>query len=119
MTPQQVADLAKSVGLDGLAITDHDECRGFGELMRSGMMLIPASRLRRWKATARCMCWGLTSTAAARASTAMCAAPWRSAAARRVIADKLQAAGYNVTLEDIEQECRKAMRVDGRMSRWH
>ena len=29
MTPQQVAELAKSAGLDGVAITDHDECRGF------------------------------------------------------------------------------------------
>ncbi len=32
LEPQQAADLAKEAGLDLFAITDHDECRGFGKM---------------------------------------------------------------------------------------
>jgi len=31
-TPQQVVDMARTMGLDMIAITDHDECRGFGDV---------------------------------------------------------------------------------------
>ena len=31
-TPGQVVDMAVRAGLDGIAITDHDECRGFGDI---------------------------------------------------------------------------------------
>lgn len=32
-TPREVVMLAKEKGLDGIAITDHDECRGYGDLV--------------------------------------------------------------------------------------
>ncbi len=32
LTPQQVVEQAKAIGLNTIAITDHDECRGFGDV---------------------------------------------------------------------------------------
>ena len=108
MTPQQVADLAKSVGLDGLAITDHDEFRGFVELVPvPGMMLIPGIEIAAMEGDCEVHVLGLNINCRSKGihSYARSAVEkrWQRA---RVIADKLQAAGYNVTLEDIEQECR-------------
>jgi len=108
MTPQQVADLAKSVGLDGLAITDHDEIRGFSELMPvPGMMLIPGIEIAAIEGDCEVHVLGLNINCRSKGihSYVRSAVEKRRQRAR-TIADKLQAAGYNVTLEDIEQECR-------------
>ena len=31
-TPSEIAAMAETAGLDGIAITDHDECRGYGDI---------------------------------------------------------------------------------------
>ena len=36
-TPREVVEMAKEAGLDGIAVTDHDECRGYGEISKSDM----------------------------------------------------------------------------------
>ncbi|MDD5017031.1 MAG: PHP domain-containing protein [Eubacteriales bacterium] len=40
-TPREVAALARQAGLDGIAITDHDECRGYGGILEDANTDMP------------------------------------------------------------------------------
>jgi predicted metal-dependent phosphoesterase TrpH len=108
MTPQQVADLAKSLGLDGVAITDHDEFRGFSELVPvPGLMLIPGIEIAAMEGDCEVHVLGLDIDCRNKAiHRYVHSAVEKRRQRAQTIAEKLRAAGYDVTLEDIEQECR-------------
>lgn len=108
MTPQQVVDLAKSVGLDGVAITDHDEFRGFSELVPvPGLMLIPGIEIAAMEGDCEVHVLGLNIDCRNKAiHSYVHSAVEKRRQRAQTIAEKLRAAGYDVTLEDIERECR-------------
>ncbi len=104
-TPGQVADMARAAGLDGFALTDHDECRGFGELERvSGLVLIPGMEISAHEGDSEVHVLGLGidwrhEAVAGYAKRAMERRHNRAAA----VAQKLRTAGYAVELADIER----------------
>jgi predicted metal-dependent phosphoesterase TrpH len=107
MTPQQVASLALRAGLDGVALTDHDECRGFGELLPvPGLMLIPGIEIASHGAGAEVHVLGIGIDWRHEAMTGYVR---RAAGSRRqraqAIVGKLRAAGYAFGMEDVDREC--------------
>jgi predicted metal-dependent phosphoesterase TrpH len=107
MTPRQVAELAASVGLDGVAITDHDECRGFGELTPIvGLILIPGIEIAASEGGSEVHVLGLDidwqhETMASYSGRAM----GRRRQRARAVVDKLCSAGYELSIEDVDREC--------------
>jgi predicted metal-dependent phosphoesterase TrpH len=107
MTPRQVAALAMKAGLDGVAITDHDECRGLGELEPvPGLMLIPGIEIAASGAGAEVHVLGLGIDWRHEAMTDYARRATNSRRRRaQVIVDKLRAGGYDFGMEDVDREC--------------
>jgi len=108
MTPQELVKLAAGIGLDGVAITDHDECRGFGEIEPApGLTLIPGIEIAANERGSEVHVLGLDIDwrHKAMAGYAERAAGRRRRRAQAVV-DKLRAAGYDFDMEDVEKECR-------------
>lgn len=104
-SPQQIAAMAREAGLDGVAITDHDECRGFGELEPTeGLILIPGIEIAAHEAGSEVHVLGLGIDWR---HEAMAGYAVRAMGRRRrraqTVTEKLRAAGYEISLEDVER----------------
>jgi predicted metal-dependent phosphoesterase TrpH len=108
MTPREVAALAKSIGLHGVAITDHDECRGFAELAPTpDLVQVPGIEIAASEEGPEIHVLGLDVDCCHQTLTDYVVQAVEKRHRRaRAAADKLQAAGYDVSIEDIERECR-------------
>ncbi len=102
--PQQIAQMAANAGLDGVAITDHDECRGFGELIPvPGLMLIPGIEIAAYEGDSEVHVLGLGIDWR---HEAMAGYAERATGRRRdraqAVTEMLQAKGYDVSMADVE-----------------
>ena len=110
--------MALEAGLDGVAITDHDECRGFGALKPvPGLILIPGIEIAAHEEDCEVHVLGLDIDWRHGAMTGYS----ERAAERRLrraqaVAEKLRAAGYDLELEDVERASAAAVGA-GRISR--
>ena len=107
-TPRQIAAMAAQAGLDGMAITDHDECRGFGEIEPTpGLLVIPGMEIAAHEADCEVHVLGLDIDWR---SEALLAYVTRAGGGRRQraleVVQKLRLAGYDISISDIENECR-------------
>ncbi len=107
-TPRQIAAMAAAAGLDGVAITDHDECRGFGETEPApGLLVIPGIEIAAHEADCEVHVLGLDIDWQ---NAAMLEYVTHAGGGRRrrasAVADKLRSAGYDISMSDIESECR-------------
>lgn len=106
LSPREVVAIAKQKGLDIIAITDHDECRGFGDIGETeGMTVLPGIELAaRFEGEVHVLGLGIDWR-----SKSMAAHVERVAALRReraeCIVNKLRAAGVKITIEDVCAEC--------------
>ena len=104
-SPQQIAQMAAEAKLDGVAITDHDECRGFGALEPvAGLLLIPGIEIAAHEGDSEVHVLGLDIDWRHEAMAGYSEkATERRKRRARAITEKLRAAGYNVEMADVEQ----------------
>ena len=97
-SPQQIADMAQKAGLNGVAITDHDECRGFGVLEAvPGLILIPGIEIAAHEGDSEVHVLGLGIDWRHEAIAGYAdVAKGRRRQRAQAVTDKLQAAGYDV-----------------------
>ncbi len=104
-SPRQIAQMAAEAGLDGVALTDHDECRGFGALEpAAGLLLIPGIEIAAHEGDSEVHVLGLDidwrhETMAGYSEKAT----GRRKRRAQTVTEKLRAAGYDVDMADVEQ----------------
>ncbi len=119
-TPQQIAVMAAEAGLDGVAITDHDECRGFGALeprpggvisgvpagvCASGVVMIPGIEIAAHEADSEVHVLGLGIDWRHKTMTEYSErANGRRRRRALGVVEKLRAAGYDFGIGDVERE---------------
>lgn len=106
-TPKQIVAMAKKAGLDGVAITDHDECRGFGEITpEPDLLVIPGIEIAACEEGSEVHVLGLGIDWK---SEALLAYVRRAGGGRRQraldVVAKMNAAGLAVDISDVEREC--------------
>ncbi len=110
-SPQQIAQMAREAGLDGVAITDHDECRGFGKLEPvPGLILISGIEIAAHEGGSEVHVLGLGIDWR---HEAMAGYSERATGRRRrraqTVTEKLRAAEYDIELADVERAAGSGM----------
>lgn len=105
-TPREVADKAKQKGLECIAITDHDECRGCGDVAgETGLIVISGIELAaKYEGEAHVLGLDVDWKSPVLLRHIEAAASLREERAESMI-EKLRAAGVGLTLEDVRREC--------------
>ena len=102
-TPQQVVDIAAEAGLDGIAIADHDECRGIGNITDNrGLSVLAGIEISATHGgEAHVLGFGIDPHSDAVLAHVKKAEKKRWDRAVRII-DMLRASGVDITLEEVE-----------------
>ena len=107
-TPREAAALAARTGLDGIAITDHDESRGYGDILHDapkGLIVIPGIELAaQYGCEVHVLGLKIDWQDAALIRHVEKAASTRQQRAGRML-EKINQAGMRLTLADVETEC--------------
>ena len=103
-TPQQVVDMAADAGLGGIAITDHDACRGISDIADSrGLTVLAGIEISAtYGGEVHVLGLGIDPRSDAVLAHVSKAEKQRHSRAVRIM-DMLRASGVDMTLEDVEK----------------
>lgn len=105
-SPRDVVRMAKKKGLGMIAITDHDECRGFGDIGKTdGITVLPGIELAaRFEGEAHVLGLCIDWRRAAMLSHVGRVTELRCERAQRIV-EKLREAGIGITIDDVRERC--------------
>jgi predicted metal-dependent phosphoesterase TrpH len=106
LTPQEVVEAAKRSGLKAIAITDHDECRGFGDVVgETGITVIPGIELAaKFEGEVHVLGLSIDWRSPQILAHIESVTSLREERARGMIR-KLRSAGIDISIEDVCAEC--------------
>ncbi len=105
-TPRETIEAAKQKGLKIIAITDHDECRGYGKVAdEKGILVLPGIELAaRYEGEVHVLGLGIDWRSPELIAHIESASSLREERASSMI-EKLRAAGVGITLKDVREGC--------------
>jgi predicted metal-dependent phosphoesterase TrpH len=105
LTPREAVDTAKQKRLKCIAITDHDECRGYGDVAdETGILVVPGIELAaKFEGEVHILGLMIDWRSPRLLEHVESVASLRAERARSMI-DKLNEAGVDLTMEDVERE---------------